>query len=399
MSYQYAQRMSTIPKSFIREILKVTEDPEVISFAGGLPNPRFFPVKEIAKAASDVLAGTDVSALQYSTTEGYQPLREYIAQRYQDKKNLDISADHILITNGSQQGLDLIGKVFIGTGDGIVIEKPAYLGAIQAFAVYEPKFCPVPLLKDGIDDEGLKNVLGRGRVKLFHTVINFQNPSGISYTQNKRKDLAEVFERHATIVVEDDPYGELRFAGTEPQSMWSLLDGGVVLLGSFSKTIAPGLRLGWICAEREVMDKLVIAKQASDLHSNSLAQRIVHRYLVNNDVDRHIEKIIAAYKKQRDTMVAAIEESFPEEVSFTRPEGGMFLWVTLPERLSALELFEHAVREKVAFVPGTPFFVDGGGTNNMRLNFSNSDEDKINEGIRRLGKIMKNLLTGGKKEV
>jgi 2-aminoadipate transaminase len=393
MSYQYAQRMSTIPKSFIREILKVTENPEVISFAGGLPNPRFFPVREIAKAASDVLAGADVSALQYSATEGYQPLREYIAQRYQDKKKLDISAEQILITNGSQQGLDLIGKVLIGKGDRIVIEKPAYLGAIQAFSVYEPLFYPVRLLEEGMDTEGLKNVLERHCVKLFHTVINFQNPSGISYTRNKRKDLAEVFERHDTVVVEDDPYGELRFAGTEPQSMWNLLDGRVVLLGSFSKTIAPGLRLGWICAEREIMDELVIVKQASDLHSNSLAQRIVHHYLVNNDVDGHIQTIIAAYKKQRDVMITAIEENFPAEVSFTRPEGGMFLWVTLPERLSALELFEHAVREKVAFVPGTPFFVDGGGTNNMRLNFSNADQDMIEEGIRRLGRIMKNMIT------
>ena len=394
MKNLYATRMSTIPKSFIREILKVTEDPDVISFAGGLPNPRFFPVREIAGAASDVLAGADVSALQYSTTEGYRPLREYIAQRYRDKKKLDISADQILITNGSQQGLDLTGKVFIGKDDRIAVERPAYLGAIQAFAVYEPLFCPVPLLDDGVDVNQLENVLAEHRVKLFHTVINFQNPSGISYSQNKREELAKLFERHDAIVVEDDPYGELRFAGTSPQSMWSLLDGGAVLLGSFSKTIAPGLRLGWICAEHEIMEKLVVAKQASDLHSNSLCQRIVHRYLISNDVDRHIETITAAYKKQRDAMVAAIEESFPAEVGFTRPEGGMFLWVTLPERLSALELFEHAVEQKVAFVPGTPFFVDGGGRNNMRLNFSNSDQDRIREGIRRLGRIMKNLLAG-----
>ncbi len=391
----YATRMSTIPKSFIREILKITEDPEVISFAGGLPNPRFFPVGQIAKATSDVLSGADVSALQYSTTEGYQPLREYIAQRYLQKNGLAVSAEEILITNGSQQGLDLIGKVFIGKDDRIAVERPAYLGAIQAFAVYEPLFCPVPLLEDGVDIDRLKNVLGKHCVKLFHTVINFQNPSGISYSQHKREELAKVFEQHDAVVVEDDPYGELRFAGVAPQSMRSWLDGRAVLLGSFSKTIAPGLRLGWICAKPEIMDNLVVAKQASDLHSNSLCQRIVHQYLMNNDVDRHIETIIAAYKKQRDVMVAAIEENFPAEVRFTRPEGGMFLWVTLPERLSALKLFDLAVREKVAFVPGTPFFVDGGGTNCMRLNFSNADEDIINEGIRRLGRIMKSLLAGG----
>lgn len=395
MNNLYAKRMTTIPKSFIREILKVTENPEVISFAGGLPNPRFFPIAEIAKAATDVLAGADVSALQYSTSEGYQPLREYIAQRYRQKKGLDISADEILITNGSQQGLDLIGKVFIGKDDRIAVEQPAYLGAIQAFSIYEPQFCPVPLLKDGVDTDQLKKLLDGNRIKLFHTVINFQNPSGISYSQQKRDELAEVFEQYDTVLIEDDPYGELRFTGTAPSSMRSRLNGKAILLGSFSKTIAPGLRLGWVCAKREIMDQLVTVKQASDLHSNSLAQRIVHRYLMSNDVDRHIETIIKAYKKQRDAMIAAIQENFPPEVSFTRPEGGMFVWVTLPERLSSLELFENAVKENVAFVPGTPFFTNGGGDNCMRLNFSNADEDMIKEGIQRLGMLMKKLPASG----
>jgi 2-aminoadipate transaminase len=395
MELLYASRMKSIPKSFIREILKVTENPNVISFAGGLPNPRFFPVKEIAKAASDVLAEVDASALQYSTSEGYRPLREAIAHRYQQEKGLTVSADEILITNGSQQGLDLLGKVFISRGDGIAIERPAYLGAIQAFSVYEPRFHTVPLLDDGVDVDRLRDVLDRYPVKLFHTVINFQNPSGISYSQCKREELAKLFGRYDVIVVEDDPYGELRFMGEAPPSMWNRLDGQAVLLGSFSKTIAPGLRLGWICAKRDIMDKLVVAKQASDLHSNSLCQRIVYQYLSSHDVDKHIARIIAVYKKQRDAMVSAIEAHFPAEVTFTRPEGGMFLWVTLPERLSALELFEYAVKENVAFVPGTPFFVDGGGADCMRLNFSNADENGIEEGIRRLGRIMKNLMNGG----
>ncbi len=395
MGSQYASRVNTIRTSFIREILKVTEDPNVISFAGGLPNPRFFPVEAIAKAASDVLAGVDTSVLQYSTTEGYQPLRAYIAQRYHQKKGLTVSADEILITNGSQQGLDLFGKTFIDKGDAVAIERPAYLGAIQAFSLYEPQFYAVPLLNDGMDTDGLRDVLDKHSVKLFHTVINFQNPSGISYSQSKREELAKLFGQYGTMVIEDDPYGELRFMGTPPSSLRNWLGGKAILLGSFSKTIAPGLRLGWVCAKREIMDKLVIAKQASDLHSNTLCQRIVHQYLLNNDADRHIATIVAAYKKQSDTMVAAIEAYFPATVSFTRPEGGMFLWVTLPERLSALELFEHAIRENVAFVPGTPFFVDGGGLNSMRLNFSNADEERIEEGIRRLGRIMKNMLDGG----
>ncbi len=392
MESLYASRMRTIPKSFIREILKVTEDPNVISFAGGLPNPRFFPVKAIAEAASNVLSEVDTSALQYSTTEGYRPLRESIARRYQTKKGLAISADEILITNGSQQGLDLLGKVFIGRGDAIAVERPAYLGAIQAFSIYEPQFHMVPLLEDGVDVDRLKGVLNGQHVKLFHTVINFQNPSGISTSRRKREELIELFGPYNTVVVEDDPYGELRFTGETPPSMWNRLNGQTVMLGSFSKTIAPGMRLGWICAKRDIMDKLVVAKQASDLHSNSLCQRIVYQYLSSHDVDKHIATIIEAYKKQRDAMVSAIEKCFPAEVKFTRPEGGMFLWVTLPERLSALELFEHAVKENVAFVPGTPFFVDGGGANHMRLNFSNADGERIEEGIKRLGRIIKKVL-------
>jgi 2-aminoadipate transaminase len=391
MGSSYATRMNVIPKSFIREILKVTEDPEMISFAGGLPNPRFFPVKEIAQAASEVLAGTDTSSLQYSTTEGYPPLRDYVAQRYVKKHGLAVSADEILITNGSQQGLDLVGKVSIDKADAMVIERPAYLGAIQALAVYEPRFCPVPLAQDGVDLDRLKDALRADRVKLFHTVINFQNPSGISYSRDKRERLAEVLGQYDMIVVEDDPYGELRFEGEALPSMRSWLDDKAVLLGSFSKTVAPGLRLGWVCAKRRIMDKLVVAKQASDLHSSSLCQRILHQYLVNNDIDEHIAMIAAAYKRQRDIMVTAIEEHFPAEVEFTRPEGGMFLWVTLPGQLSAMALFKRAIEEKVAFVPGTPFFVDGGGKHNMRLNFSNADEGTIEEGMRRLGRIIKKL--------
>jgi len=392
MGSMYASRTDTIPKSFIREILKVTEDPAVISFAGGLPNPRFFPAREMAAAASDTLEAGNVAALQYSTTEGYPPLREYIAQRYRDRSGLDVSPEEILITNGSQQALDLIGKVFLDRADTIAIERPAYLGAIQAFSAYEPRFCAVPLQDDGIDLDALAAVLGRCRIKFFHTVINFQNPSGISYSLDKRKELAELLARHDAMLVEDDPYRELRFEGTPAPSMRTWLKGRAILLGSFSKIVAPGLRLGWICASRDIMDKLVVAKQASDLHSNSLCQRILYRYLAQNDVDRHIATIVSAYKSQRDAMLGAMEAHFPADVTYTRPEGGMFLWVTLPQELSSVELFERAAREKVAFVPGTPFFVDGGGQRNMRLNFSNADEETIREGIRRLGRIIKERL-------
>jgi 2-aminoadipate transaminase len=384
--------MNRVPRSFIREILKVTEDPQVISFAGGLPNPRYFPVRDIARAARAVLRRPDDSGLQYGPTEGYLPLRQYIAQRYRDQMGLAVAPEEVLITQGSQQGLDLVGKVFLDRADAVVLEEPAYLGAIQAFSVYEPQFYSVPLGDDGVELDCLERLLGTRRVKLFHTVINFQNPSGITYSLPKRRALAKALAPHETILVEDDPYGQLRFAGEPIPSMRKWLKGQAVLLGSFSKTVAPGLRLGWVCASRPIMDKLVIAKQASDLHSNSLCQRILYQYVTNNDLDRHIATIVAAYQRQRDAMVRAIEAYFPTEVTFTRPLGGMFLWATLPAPLSALELFERAAAQKVVFVPGTPFFLDGGGVRNMRLNFSNAPEDKIEEGIRRLGTVMKQML-------
>jgi len=385
--------MGTIPRSFVREILKATQDTEVISFAGGLPNPRFFPAQEIAEAAALALAGSDGAALQYGTTEGYAPLREYIAQRYRQNDGLDVTADEILITNGSQQGLDLIGKAFLNRQDAIAIERPAYLGAIQAFSAYEPRFHPVPLLADGVDVDRLAEVLRTHSVKFFHTVINFQNPSGISYSESKRRTLAEVLRQYDTLVVEDDPYKDLRFEGTAGSSMRRWLGDRAILLGSFSKTVAPGLRMGWVCAAREILDRLIVAKQACDLHSNSLCQRMLHRYLTGHDIDRHIATIREAYRRQKDAMLAAIQDHFPAEIGFTRPEGGMFVWATLPPRLSALELFEYAAREKVVFVPGAPFFVDGGGAHNMRLNFSNADEDKIEEGIARLGRIIERLMS------
>jgi len=397
MNSLYASRMAKIPKSFVREILKATQDPDVISFAGGLPNPRFFPSQEIAEAAALALARADGSSLQYDTTEGYRPLREWIAQRYRRTEGLEVTADEILITNGSQQGLDLIGKAFLDRQDGLAIEQPGYLGAIQAFSSYEPQFHSVPLQADGADLDRLAGVLRTHRVKFFHTVINFQNPSGISYSEAKRRAMAEALTPYDALVVEDDPYRELRFDGRSSLSMRHWLGDRVILLGSFSKIVAPGLRMGWVCASRETLDKLIVAKQASDLHSNSFCQRILHQYLAGHDIDRHIATIRAAYGRQKDAMLAAIEAHFPAEIGFTRPEGGMFLWTTLPTRLSALELFEHAAREKVVFVPGMPFFVDGGGAHNMRLNFSNADEDRIEEGIARLGRIIKKLLnrTGG----
>ena len=385
----FANRMGTTHKSFIREILKVTEDPEIISFAGGLPNPKFFPVKEIANASLKVLEENGENVLQYSTTEGYLPLREYIAERYRKKKGLKVDPDEILITNGSQQGIDLIGKIFLDKGDQIVIERPGYLGAIQAFSMYEPIFQSIPLLDDGIDTNLLERTFRGNRIKLFYAVPNFQNPSGITYSRQRRRDVANILKKHNAIFVEDDPYGELRFIGEDLPSIRAYLEDNIILLGSFSKIITPGLRLGWICAKKDIMERIIVAKQASDLHSNYLSQRIVHQYLVDNDIDKHILKIRDAYKKRRDLMVSMIVEYFPEEIKYTKPEGGMFLWITLPKRISSLDLVDLAIKENVAFVPGNAFYVDGGGNNTLRLNFSNSDEEKIEEGIKRLANIIK----------
>ncbi len=386
----FASRMSKVPRSFVREILKITEDPEIISFAGGLPNPNSFPHREIAETASKVLKENGKEALQYSTTEGYRPLREWIAWRYRSK-GLTVHPDNILITNGSQQGLDLVGKIFVDRDDKILVERPTYLAAIQSFGLYEPEFISVPLVEDGINVNALENILSSQKVKLFYSIPNFQNPTGITYSKNKRHEIASILQKHDTVLVEDNPYGEIRFMGADIPPIKSYLENSV-LLGSFSKIVSPGIRLGWIVADDKVMEKLVIAKQTSDLHSNYLAQRIVYRYLTDYDFEEHLKNIQKMYRNQRDTMVSMIKKYFPPEVKYTQPEGGMFLWVTLPKEISSMELFNIAIKEKVAFVPGEAFYTADPEKNTLRLNFSNSDDEKIEEGIKRLSKVIKKLM-------
>ena len=394
MENWYAGRMATVHRSFIREILKVTEDPSIISFAGGLPNPDLFPVEPMRNAADEVLRTAGKAALQYSASEGFYPLREFISERYRLKKDLKISPDDIMITTGSQQGLDLISKVSLDPGDRVVVERPGYLGAIQAFSLLEPKFLAVDLEDDGPNVDQLEQILDTADVKLYYAVPNFQNPSGRSYSLEKRMKIADLLRNSSTVFVEDDPYGELRFLGEDLPSIYGLLKDRRILFGSFSKIVAPGFRLGWIVADEELKDKLIIPKQAADLHTSTFVQHVIHRYLTTNDIDDHIGQINRQYRIQRDLMVNMIEECFPEEVTFTRPEGGMFLWVTLPEGFSSMALFELAVDKKVAFVPGMPFYVDGSGDNTMRLNYSNSDESGIREGIRRLGACLDVFLHG-----
>ncbi len=385
----FAERMSNVPRSFVREILRVTEDPDMISFAGGLPNPISFPHKEIAESAALVLKDSSNEALQYGSTEGYKPLRDYIAKRY-EKSGLDIHSDNILMINGSQQGLDLIGKVFLNSNDVVLIERPTYLAAIQSFGLYEPKFVSVPLLEDGVDIRVLEDMVEALDPKLFYSIPNFQNPTGITYSKNKREKIGGIFNKNNTILVEDNPYGEIRFIGKDLPSIKNYVENSV-LLGSFSKIVSPGMRLGWIVADKEIMNHLITAKQASDLHSNYLTQMIVHRYLTGFDVENHIQHIRNMYRIQRDCMVDMIKKYFPSDVKYTQPEGGMFLWVTLPEGMSSIELFEIAIKENVAFVPGEAFYSDNPEMNTLRLNFSNSNEKKIEEGIKRLGIAIKYL--------
>lgn len=392
MAYRFAARMGKTPRSFIREILRVTEDRSIISFAGGLPNPALFPVDAIKEAAIDVLTEKPTEALQYSTTEGYLPLREWISERYQKRAGLSIPPENILITNGSQQSLDLIGKICIDKKSPVAIEKPGYLGAIQAFSLYEPQFHPVGLELDGPDIACLEEIVRRYSPQIFYGVPNFQNPSGITYSDEKRREVGEMLSGTDTLFIEDDAYGELRFRGDDLPLVHQFLPENGIILGSFSKIIAPGMRMGWIAAPPEIYEKLITAKQASDLHSNYLSQLIIHQFLASHDIESHLRLIRDSYRRQRDCMVKAMEEFFPQEVTFTRPDGGMFLWATLPDGISSIDLFELAIRKKVAFVPGNPFYTDGGGSSSLRLNYSNAGPDSIIEGIRRLGEAMKSLI-------
>lgn len=388
----FSDRITDVPRSFIREILKVALDPSVISFAGGLPNREFFPVEALKAATEKVFSAHGRDILQYSNSEGYLKLREYIAYRYMRTRKLHIPVEDILITSGSQQGLDLLGKILVNDGDGVIIEEPGYLGAIQAFSIYRPNFLPVPVSEDGLDTQMLKDMLSSEKPKLIYTVPNFQNPSGISYPQKNRLEVAEIVARTNTVLIEDDAYGELRFAGKDKTSFKELLPENTVMLGSFSKVIIPGFRLGWMVAAGRIMDKLIIAKQAADLLTSHFTQSIVFQYLCDNDINRHIGVIRNAYGSQCRAMLESIQKEFPPGVNYTKPEGGMFTWAELPSGLTSLELFEEAVTKNVIFVPGDPFYVNRTGTQTLRLNFSCVNEETIADGISRLGGAIRELL-------
>ena len=386
--YHSSRRIRATPRSFIREILKVTEKPDIISFAGGLPSPEFLDTEGVARATEEVLREEGRSALQYSTTEGCLPLRRWIAERYAARYSLEVSPDEILITNGSQQTLDLLARIFLDEGDAVGIESPGYLGAIQAFSQSMPRFCPVPLERGGPDANVFTRVIREDRPVFFYGIPNSQNPSGITWSAGRRKELASLLEGTESLLVEDDAYGEIRFNEKVLRPMICDLPERTVLCGTFSKIVAPGLRLGWMCAPEEIIGKAITAKQASDLHTSIFSQMVLSRYLAEKDIDAHIRDITRAYAAQCSLMVSLMEERFPDEVSFTRPDGGMFVWLTLPPGASSMELWRRAMEEKVAILPGTPFYTDGDGDRGVRLNFSNADPEKIRTGISRLADVL-----------
>jgi len=373
--------------STIREILKVTAQPEVISFAGGLPAPELFPVEAVRAAADVVLSRHGSVALQYGPSEGLMPLREWIVSEM-GERGIQTMASDVLITNGSQQVLDLVSKVMLDPGDVVLTEDPTYLAAIQAFQTFEVEFVPVPTDADGLIPDALPELIREHRPKFLYTIPNFQNPTGITLPAERRAAIAQIAADHGLVVVEDDPYGKLRYRGVDipPIKHWDTA-GQVVYASTFSKTIAPGLRLGWVVAAPDLFDRLLMFKQASDLHTSSLDQFVAYHYLTNNDQAAHLATIRNAYGERFDVLDQTLREAMPAEYSWTRPDGGMFLWVTGPAHLDSLELLTRAVQHNVAFVPGRDFFPSRGGANFMRLNFSNSTPERIREGIGRLASL------------
>ncbi len=388
LNWIFSERAWKMKSSAIREILKITERPEVISFAGGLPAPELFPIEEIKEACVKVLEQNGAKALQYSLTMGYPPLRKFLADRL-SKDGTKLTEENILITCGSQQGLDLVGKVFIDPGSFIVVEDPTYLGALQAFNAYGPHYTTVDMDQNGIVIDQVGEAIRKSKPRFIYVVPNFQNPSGITMSFERRKLLVELAQEYYIPIIDDNPYGELRYRGEDVPSIKGLGGDLVIQLGTFSKIILPGIRLGWIAASKEVMGVFERMKQGTDLHTNTLAQYVIYEYVKEGNLDRHIEKIKEAYARRMKVMLEALEEFFPEEITWTEPEGGLFLWVELPEGASASELLDKAISEKVAYVPGKFFFAREDKDNTLRLNFCTMSEQEIVEGIKRLARVFK----------
>ncbi|MGB9299625.1 MAG: PLP-dependent aminotransferase family protein [Anaerolineae bacterium] len=396
--YRYAQRMKGMKSSIVREILKITSQPDVISFAGGMPAPELFPLKEIEQACVKVLREHGSGALQYSLSEGYVALREFIVQKM-GRYGITASVDNVLITTGSQQGLDLVARVLLDPGDVIIVEAPTFVGALQSFTAYQASYASVPLDDEGMMVDVLEQKIVETHPKFMYVLPNFQNPAGVTLSKDRRERLVILAHQYGVPILEDDPYGELRFEGehVEPLVVLSArqngqqsgyFEGDVIYMSTFSKTLAPGLRLGWVVAPVEVIKKLVQAKQGADLHTSTFDQMIAYEVVSDGFLDGHVNEIRETYRQRRDAMLAAMERFFPDGTTWTRPQGGLFLWVRLPEGVDCEDLFKEAVERKVAFVPGTAFYADGSGHDSLRLTFATCPADRIDEGINRLGKAI-----------
>lgn len=412
-SHRFSQRAKGATSSMVRELLKLTEQPDIISFGGGLPAPEVFPVKEFQAACQRVLEEKGPASLQYGPTEGYLPLREMIA-RHASRYGIKARPENVLITSGSQQALDLIGKLLINPGDRILVEAPTYLGAIQAFGMYHADYVSVPMDDDGLQTDELEAALRAGP-KFMYVLPNFHNPAGVTLALERRRALVALADKYGVPIVEDDPYGQLRYEGKHLPSLL-VLDrethgtrgdngfslGNVIYLSTFSKTLAPGLRLGWVVAPADVIAKLVQLKQGTDLHTSSFNQIVAYEVARGGFLDRHIRHIRQVYRERRDVMLAALKQHLPPEVTWTHPHGGLFLWARLPHGLNAVKVLEAAIQQKVAFVPGSAFFAPGTAepaeaARYLRLNFSNADPDRLREGIRRLGAVVREQI--GRREL
>lgn len=387
-----AERTQSMKSSAIRELLKITQLPDVISFAGGLPAPELFPVREIEEACSYLLRHEAKTALQYSTTEGHPPLREFLAESMADY-GIHHGPDNVLITTGSQQALDLIGKVFIDPGTSVLTCRPTYLGAIQAWRAYQAHFVTVPLDDDGMQVEVLEEIVSRVPVRFIYVLPNFHNPAGTTLTEPRRRRLVEIARNHDLLIIEDDPYGALRYEGEDLTPIAALAPERTIYLGTFSKTLSPGLRIGWIVAPTDIRQKLVQAKQGTDLHTSTFDQMIANDIAQRGILRVHVRQLRQAYRERRDTMLDAMAEFWPEGSSWTHPQGGLFLWARAPEGVDSLDMLKIALEHRVAYVPGVNFYPDeDGGENAMRLNFSTAKPEMIVEGIHRLGKTIADAL-------
>ena len=390
MNYTFANRMDRLKGSAVRELMALTARPEVISFAGGMPAPELFPVEGVKEAACAVLDEMGRKALQYAPTEGYIPLREQIVKRMEERLHIKTDIDHVLVTSGSQQGLDFSARVFLNPGDVILVESPSYVGALNAFNACEPTYVEVPTDDYGMIPEELERILETTEnVKLIYVIPDFQNPSGKTWSMKRREHFMELINKYEIPVIEDNPYGDLRFEGEYLPSLKSMdTKDLVIFLGTLSKVFCPGLRIGWVCAPSEVLAKYNFVKQGADLQVSSFDQMLASKFMDMYDLNEHVEKIKAVYKVRRDLMLKTMEETFPAGVTWTKPEGGLFTWVTLPEGVDAGKIAPKLLEQNVAYVPGGAFYPYPGKENHFRLNYSNATEENLVEGIKRIGAVL-----------